>query len=92
MHEYIEKYGKEFIRDIFDIIIIKENKVTDEDFRKILIKNKIIKPSTKFIYPTIYHSDVLCEWYVFAKNGRGTVILDLTFNDSELPILFSELQ
>ncbi|HOJ95138.1 MAG TPA: hypothetical protein PK390_07845 [Fervidobacterium nodosum] len=92
MHEYIEKYGKEFIRDILDIIIIKENKVTDEDFRKILIKNKIIKPSTKFVYHTIYHSDILRNWYIIAENGRGTIILDLTFNDSELPILFSELQ
>jgi hypothetical protein len=92
MHEYIEKYGKEFIRDILDIIIIKENKITNEDFRKILIKNKIIKPSTRFVYPTICRSDILRKWYVIAQNGRGTVILNLTFNDSELPILFSELQ
>lgn len=46
---YIEKYGKQLIREVLDIILIAEGKVTPERMRQLLIDAGIIKRSTKMV-------------------------------------------
>lgn len=48
-NHYIEKYGKQIIREVLDIILIAEGKVTPERMRQLLIDAGIIKRSTKMI-------------------------------------------
>lgn len=92
--EYIKqqtlKYGKNFILEILDLMIIGY-KIKNEEMREILLKNKVIKPTTKTInYITSKHRQGLQEtgdikYGITIKNGRNQVIFNLYLTQSTIP-------
>lgn len=85
-NSYIDKYGKEFLKDILNIIYIQKPKYIDNhEFRKLLIYYQIIKPTTKQIYVSLYHSHYNRSWNLIVKNGRGTYVVNIIIYDNELP-------
>lgn len=89
MQEYIDKYGKEFLREILDIVIIDKRPFNNEEIRNLLLKHKLIKPSTKII--RCYHSSTDYAFHINIRNGRNTYILYMFIRKEELPELFKLL-
>ena len=92
MDVYIDMYGKDFMRDLLDIILISRGYVSNSRFREILIKNQLIKPTTKQIYCDIYYHEMHNKWNIQVKNGRGTTIIRFCIYDYEIPQLIKQLK
>lgn len=99
--EYIKqqtlKYGKNFILEILDLMIIGY-KIKNEEMRELLLKNKVIKRTTKTInYTTSKHNNLTfiqgqglqetddIEYGITIKNGRNQVIFNLHLTQSIIP-------
>lgn len=88
----IKGYDKEFIRELLDIIYFHDGKCSNENFRNILLRHKIIKPSTKHISVYIMYSAIVNKWYFEARNGRNSIVLNLSISDDELQDIIKQLQ
>lgn len=92
MNVYIDRYGKDFMRDLLNIILISRGHVSNSKFREILIKNQLIKPTTKQIYCVIFYYEKYNRWDIRVKNGRGTMIIKFCIHDNEIPQLIKQLK
>lgn len=88
MHRLIEKYGKDMVGELLDIIIIKQ-KINNSDFRDFLIKYKIIKKTTKCIRVFIMKRDN--EYSITAKNGRHTTVMYHVITKTDINQIMEEL-
>lgn len=97
--ELVEEYGKQLIRELIDTWLICR-RTGGSDIRPILIKHKVIKPTTRMIITNVYRVDQTGRlpdgsWgqtgeifnRLYIKNGRNQHILNIEFNDSELPLV-----
>lgn len=84
----IERYGKEFIKKLIDIVVIcdrKNRKNINEKTREILIEHNIIKKTTKIINTTIIITYDK-SYHIFIRNGRNqNIIEEITFQQEKLP-------
>lgn len=78
------------MQELFDFVFIQKH-IDNSKFRDFLIKYNIIKSTTKQIYARSFRYNFSPITRIYAKNGRGTVIFDITVNDDELPELFKQL-
>lgn len=98
----INKCGKEFIKELIDLMIINK-KIDNNYLRSLLIKNNVIKKSTKFIRNIIYSyeethyingkytntGDIIHELHIY--NGRNQMILFVNLKQSMIPEVFDIL-
>lgn len=71
MHYLIEKYGKPMMRELLDIIVIKQGKIDNADWRHFLIKHGVIKQSTKTIRASNFN-EVISHTYGYDENAQFT--------------------
>lgn len=91
----IDKYGKQVITELIDLIFIKE-KINNDYLRSLLIENNVIKKTTKIVDGVLTKhrdnqnpSDPL---YIFCiYNGKSQTILHFSLKQSIIPEIFAML-
>jgi len=93
MHQIIKQYGKPFVEELLDILLIKRGEESSDYWRTFLLKYKLIKKSTKIIRSNVYHRTNYGDvgWVVRLKNGRDQYIIGLVILDIDLPQIREEL-
>lgn len=81
MENFVATLGKELAQVLLDSIIIR-NRIDNEEIRKLMIKQGLIKKSTKIIHCYTFH--LYHRRSITIKNGRGTYLYDFRINDEEL--------
>lgn len=104
MKDLIQKYGKQLIKELLDLMIISR-RVDSESLRLTLIKYGVIKKTTKSLkaYFSRYQESgklpngkwgMINDWEnkLAIKNGRNQYVFPIIkFNDSELPKILEVL-
>lgn len=75
-NHYIEKYGKQLIREVLDIILIAEGRVSNEKMRDLLIEHDIIKKSTKMIRSRYHQGGLITHDGIYVDGRYQRVQLD----------------
>lgn len=94
MISIIEKYGKQITKELLDIIIIKE-KFNNNEVRDVLLKHNVIKKTTKTIDGYVYNCNGNTrnkKYTMNIRNGRGEVILNISFNELDIPTIINMLK
>lgn len=100
----VQKYGKQLIKELIDLMVISR-RVEGESIRPLLIKNDIIKRSTKTVRAHFRRYEVRGtlpdgRWGATGDftnnlnvvNGRNQTIFNIKFKDSELPQVMKVLR
>ena len=106
MDYLIEKYGKELISNLIDMMIV-DGTFNEDNMRKLLIKNKVIKPTTKHIKTYFNYNNKrfladengICrnvvtdngKYLIKLYNGRNQLIIGFSFFKNEIPELLKKL-
>lgn len=81
MHELIQKYGAQTISELLDMVIIQQN-ISNDDWRMFLVRNGIIKDSTKIIRGYMNSTLIRTKYVTNAQTGRWESIrLDNPYMD-----------
>jgi len=88
MHPIVEKYGKQLIKELLDIIFITK-KIESEVAYNLLLKHKIITRRTKTVYGYIYKG--YNNNRIYFTNSRGKYILDVRILDEDMPKVLEDL-
>lgn len=100
--DLIQKHGKQLVEELLDLIIIN-NKIDNSYLRSLLLKHKVIKPTTKTIVGNLYKNKKRqyingrfqetddMEYKLSIRNGKNQTILYLSLKQSNLPEVFNML-
>jgi len=88
IEEIIQHYGKDFAQALVDEAVLgKQPNFTtpyhSEKLRKLLLKHKLIKRSTKIIKAC--HNSALQGYFFRVTNGNGRSLVHIRIRDEELP-------
>lgn len=94
MHTYIEIFGKEVMKIVLDILYFKDaiaNYDDTERLKKALIKQGIIKRSTKIIQFSSWMNYLKTETTIRFRNGKGQEIGRMTLTNEDLKQIEKDL-
>lgn len=81
MENFVNTLGKELAQTLLDSMIIR-GRFDNEEIRKLMIKQGLIKKTTKTIHCFTFHL-YQCR-SITIKNGRGTYLYDFRIKNEEL--------
>ena len=80
--QFIQKYGRQAFEELLDIVIIKNWKMNEGEWRYYCIKHGIIKQTTMIVTCNYYESQPAFSFTL--RNGRGKKILSMTITSKNL--------
>jgi len=89
MYNLIQKHGKEFAKELFEMVMIEQH-LDNENAKELLLKYKIITKATKTI-KAYYNHSVWNTNYINIKNGSGKNLVDISYEDNEINNIKKEL-
>lgn len=96
MHPLVKKYGKQFMKDLLDMIFITKNSyinIRRFDVRDFMLKHKLITRNTKTALCKISkHRNDYYTYYVDVYNGRNTNILHIQFPEKEISQILEDIK
>ncbi len=96
MHPLVKKYGKQFMKDLLDMIFITKNSyinIRRFDVRDFMLKYKLITRNTKTALCKISkHRNYHYTYYVDVYNGRNTNILHIQFPETEISQILEDIK